>query len=165
MTTTQDPNARAWIERLHLEPHPEGGWYREIHRSPVTVRRESDSQRRSGLTLIHYLLEAGAVSRWHRVRGADEVWQHTSGAPLLLWRLPPDGGVAEELRLGPLGTQEPEQMPVQIIPAGWWQAARSQGAWSLVSCCVGPGFEFADFELLRQRPAEQDPPGALSVLR
>jgi predicted cupin superfamily sugar epimerase len=110
--------------------------------------------------VIVYLLEAGAISRWHRVRGADEVWQYGGGEPLQLWRLPPAGGVAEELTLGPWQAERPDQAPVQLIPAGWWQAARSHGAWTLVSCCVGPGFDFADFELLRDRPEGTGLPGA-----
>lgn len=154
--------ARALIEALELTPHPEGGWYRELHRSNVAVRRDGDGGLRCGLTLITYLLEAGAISRWHRVRGADEIWQHLAGAPLQLWRLPPGGGRSEVVTLAPLQPQpQPGTMPpCQVVAADWWQAARSLGAWSLVSCCVGPGFDFSDFELLRQRPGGPVLPGA-----
>jgi hypothetical protein len=155
-----DATAQHWIERLGLERHPEGGWYREVHRSSVGVRREGDDQRRCGLTLIHYLLEAGACSRWHRVRDADEIWQYGGGAPLQLWRLPPTGGEAEALTLAAWQADQPQRASVQVIPAGWWQAARSQGEWTLVSCCVGPGFDFADFELLRDQPGGATLPGA-----
>ncbi|MEB3255952.1 MAG: cupin domain-containing protein [Synechococcaceae cyanobacterium] len=152
--------ARALIEALGLTPHPEGGWYRELHRSAVAVRRDGDGSRRCGLTLITYLLEAGAISRWHRVRGADEIWQHLGGAPLQLWRLPPGGGRSEALTLAPLQPQQPELTPCLVVAADWWQAARSLGAWSLVSCCVGPGFDFADFELLREQTGGAALPGA-----
>jgi predicted cupin superfamily sugar epimerase len=151
MATQGAGEARALIEALELAPHPEGGWFRELHRSAVAVQRDGDGSHRCGLTLIAYLLEAGAISRWHRVRGADEVWQHLAGAPLQLWRLPPDGGRSEILTLAPLQLQQPTLTASQVVAAGWWQAARSLGAWSLVSCCVGPGFDFADFELLRER--------------
>ncbi len=158
--------ASALIASLCLEPHPEGGWYRELHRSGEAVRRR-DGGERSGLTVILFLLAEGSVSRWHRVRGADETWHHAGGAPLELWRLPPAGGVAQAASLGPLLPAQPQLSvlePVLVVPAGWWQAARPLGAWSLVSCCVGPGFDFADFELLRHRPPEQHPAGALDWL-
>jgi predicted cupin superfamily sugar epimerase len=160
MAESREATAQDWIERLGLEPHPEGGWYRELHRSPLTLRRDADGQARCGITLIVYLLEAGAISRWHRVQGADEIWHHGGGAPIELLRLPPEGGAAEELTLGAWQMERPNQSPVQVIPAGWWQAARSRGAWSLACCCVGPGFDFADFELLRDRPEGAELPGA-----
>lgn len=175
-----------WMERFAFVPHPEGGLYRELHRSSTEVIRGGDGERRSGLTLIAYLLREGEQSRWHRVRGSDELWHHGAGAPLDLWCLPPEGGTAIRLGLGPLefevpaGIQAPSGMellplteapdgcpdpsgdrPVQVIPAGCWQAARSRGAWSLVYCSVAPGFDFADFELLGDRPPHDQPPGAL----
>ena len=102
---------------------------------------------RAALTSIYFLLPAGAISRWHRVR-SDEVWHHYEGAPLELLRIPPDELRLERFRLGPLG---PEQEPVRCVPATWWQAARSLGSYTLVGCTVGPGFEFSDFELLSDR--------------
>jgi predicted cupin superfamily sugar epimerase len=152
------------IRQLALEPHPEGGWYRELHRSAVGVRRDGDGERRDGLTVIAFLLQAGETSRWHRVRRADEVWHHGGGDPLQLWRLPPEGGAAETLRLGPLALEEPLQLPLHLIPADWWQAARSLGAWSLSYCSVGPGFAFEDFEMLAAWAAEQRPAGADGML-
>jgi predicted cupin superfamily sugar epimerase len=154
-------SASDWIEWLRLEPHPEGGWYREWHRSSLGVRRDADGASRSGLTLIAYLLEAGAISRWHRVRGGDEIWQYGAGASLRLWRLPPGGGEAEALILGPWQIGASDQAPAHVIPAGCWQAAHSLGPWSLVTCCVGPGFDFADFDLLREQPGGPDLAGAL----
>ena len=157
----------ALIARLDLRPHPEGGWYRELHRSGGQVRRSEDGQQRAGLTVIAFLLTEEACSRWHRVAGADEVWHHAGGAPLDLWRLSPRGGTAEHLILGPLGapaapaaTADPEQEPLKIVPAGWWQAARSRGEWSLLHCCVGPGFDFQDFQLMADLPPADRPSGA-----
>lgn len=155
-----DPEVRALIERYRLEPHPEGGWYRELHRSTEPVRR-SDGASRDALTLILFLLEAGAVSRWHRVIGADETWHAISGDPLELLILPPGGGTASWRRLG-FSLDDPALEPVAVVPAGCWQAARSLGRWSLVSCCVGPGFSFRDFALLADQPADSHPAGALS---
>jgi hypothetical protein len=96
------------------------------------------------LTTIDFLLPAGAVSRWHRVR-SDEVWHFHEGAPLELWRPAKGHARLECLRLGPIA---PGQSPVRIVAASEWQAARSTGAYTLVGCTVGPGFDFADFELL-----------------
>ncbi|WP_311134704.1 cupin domain-containing protein [Synechococcus sp. CS-1328] len=148
------------IRQLELQPHPEGGWYRELHRSAVGVVRQDDGQPRAGLTLIAFLLQAGESSRWHRVRQADELWYHGGGAPLDLLRLPPQGGSTEHLRLGRLDAADPQQQPVQLIPADWWQAARSMGDWSLSYCSVGPGFDFADFNLLADLPLAERPDGA-----
>jgi predicted cupin superfamily sugar epimerase len=149
----------ALIARYQLQPHPEGGWYRECHRSALVVQR-SDGQPRSALTLILFLLDGASVSRWHRVRDADETWQFIAGEPLELLRLEPDAPAPTRLRLG-FNRADPSLMPVAVVPAGCWQAARSLGAWSLVSCCVGPGFSFSDFALLADQPATEHPAAAL----
>jgi predicted cupin superfamily sugar epimerase len=146
------PRVEALVRELALAPHPEGGFYREVWRSEVGVEPEDGRGRRVGITSIYFLLPAGAVSRWHRVR-SDEVWHHYEGAPLELCVTPPSHDPRERRRLGPLA---PGQGPVHIVPAGWWQAARSTGAYTLVGCSVGPGFEFADFELLADSPAAAD---------
>jgi predicted cupin superfamily sugar epimerase len=140
------------IRALELVPHPEGGFYREIWRSQARVEPADARGARAALTSIYFLLPGGAVSRWHRVR-SDELWHHCEGAPLELWLARPEDLALRTLRLGPLDASERrasegEQAPVHAVPAGHWQAARSTGAYTLVSCSVGPGFEFADFELL-----------------
>ncbi len=158
--------AETLVAQLRLEPHPEGGWFRELHRSAIPVQRGGDGEQRCGLTVIWFLLTATQISRWHRVMGADETWHHAGGDPLELWILPPDGGVAEHNLLGPLGGGggNEKALPVQVVPAGWWQAARCLGDWSLATCCVGPGFSFQDFELLHPWPAADHPPGVLAEL-
>ena len=125
-------------------PHPEGGYYREIWRGAQGVETGDGRGTRAALTSIYFLLSFGAISRWHRVR-SDELWHHYEGAPLELLLVPPDEFRLERRRLGALG---PGQEPVRPVPANWWQAARSLGPYTLVGCTVGPGFEFADFELL-----------------
>lgn len=94
--------ARAVVTALDLQPHPEGGWYRELHRADGSVQRCGDGEQRAGVTLIAYLLQGGERSRWHRVRGSDEIWLHAAGAPLDLWSLPPQGGEPQRLGLGSL---------------------------------------------------------------
>lgn len=127
--------AEAMIRRLGLARHPEGGWFRE------TFRDASKTGTRAASTAIYYLLQAGEVSRWHRV-DAVEVWHWYSGAPLRL-TLSSDGRRKESMILGPnlAGGAEPQR----VVPARVWQTARSLGAWTLVGCTVAPGFEFAGF--------------------
>lgn len=144
------------IREWQMQPHPEGGWFRELHRSSQTVTRR-DGAIRPGFTTILFLLEAGSVSRWHQVRNADEVWIHLQGSPLSLWDLPEAGGTPQH-RMVSL------QQPVHVIPANHWQAARPEGPYCLVSCCVGPGFDFADFTMLRDLEETAWPTGALPEL-
>jgi len=129
------------IKQFNLSPHPEGGWFREIVRSNSSVKRE-DGQTRKFITGIYYLLERDAKSAWHRVKNADEIWIYLSGDPLNLLCLDDDNNLLRNLILD-------SNNPVEMIPSGHWQAAKSKGEYTLVSCCVGPGFDFKDFELLR----------------
>ena len=71
----------ALVSRRGLKPHPEGGWYRELQRSSITVVRP-DGQQRSAITTVLFLLGADDVSRWHCVHGGDEIWTFLGGAPL-----------------------------------------------------------------------------------
>ena len=141
--------AASLISALNLLPHPEGGYYGELYRSATVVEPADGRGPRPALTTIYFLLTAEAVSRWHRVQ-SDEVWHFYEGAPLNLWLASPDGDAVEQRRLGPL---EGNQRPVWTVPAGWWQAARSTGGYTLVGCTVGPGFDFADFVLAADRPS------------
>lgn len=125
-------NADEVIARLALEPHPEGGHYRQTHRSA--------GEGRGAVTLIHFLLRAGERSHWHRV-DADELWLWHAGAPLVLSVAETAAGPARETVLG-------EGLSFQgVVPAGHWQAARASKGWALVSCAVAPGFTFDGFAL------------------
>jgi predicted cupin superfamily sugar epimerase len=139
--------AASLIERLALKPHPEGGWYREVHRAAERV----DTARgpRSALTTIYYLLEQGQLSRWHVVE-SDEVWHFYGGAPLELLAYDPSARTLRRSVLAPPATVGSE--PIGVIEAGVWQAARSLGSYSLVGCNVGPGFEFTDFRFVTAVP-------------
>lgn len=145
-----DPRAAMLIEQLALAPHPEGGYYRELFRSPLAVQPDDDRPARSALTSIYFLLPAGEHSRWHRVR-SDEVWHLYEGGPIELLVSPPGFATVERVLLGPPGST---LGPCHTVPAGWWQAARPRGAYVLAGCTVAPGFEFADFGFLRDHPAE-----------
>jgi uncharacterized protein len=140
------------IRDLHLQPHPEGGWFREIHRSTQAVHADDARPSRSAITLIYFLLDEAGHSRWHRVT-SDEVWQHVEGAPLELLRVDP---ALRELEITRVGALADAAEPVRVIPAHHWQAARTTGAYTLVACAVGPGFDFADFAMLADHPHEAD---------
>ena len=123
------------IRDLGLQPHPEGGHYAEMHRSRAA-------------TSIYFLLAAGEISRWHRVR-SEEIWHFYEGSPLELLQLDPKGTDLEHIVLGPVGDVE---RPVHCVPPNFWQAARSRGPFTLVGCTVAPPFQFADFSLLKDSP-------------
>jgi len=137
--------ADALIARYRLKPHPEGGWYARLYRSPsqVSVTRGS----RAAVTTIVYLLRAGELSRWHRVR-SNEIWHFYAGASLELLRADPALTAVETVIISP----PDREAPVAVVAADHWQAARSCGDYSLLGCTVAPGFEFADFTLLADEP-------------
>ena len=132
--------ARTLIEAHGLQPHPEGGWYRETFRAP-----EKDG--RATATMIHFLLEAGQAFHWHRV-DADELWLWHAGDPLALRIAEDDDAAVETLVLGDSHAGVTQWQGV--VPQGHWQAAMplpgSRG-YAFVTCVVAPGFEFEGFEL------------------
>ena len=134
----QSMSATEIIALLKLQPHPEGGYFRETFRDDKT-----DANGRALSTAIYYLLGVGEVSEWHRVDAA-ETWFWHGGAPMVL-TLSSNGHDAEAHHLGP--ELKTGQRPQLIVPAYWWQTATSLGAWSLVSCTVAPGFTFSGFEM------------------
>ena len=129
--------AEAIIAELGLQPHPEGGWYRETWAGP-------ESGGRAVGTAIYFLLKAGERSHWHRV-DAGEVWLWHAGSPIDLLMAETEAGPLSLCRLG--GDVLAGERPQAVVPATWWQAAESRAGWALVSCCVAPGFRFEGFEL------------------
>ena len=142
------PTRAALVHALDLAPHPEGGFYREFFRSTERVTPPDGRGERSALTAIHFLLPAGAHSRWHAVN-SDEQWTFLEGKPLELFVLEQR---ASAVRRVVLGAFSEASVPSFVVPAGAWQAARAMGPYSLVTCTVGPGFDFADFRLLSDSP-------------
>ena len=128
------------INYLKLTEHPEGGWFKETFQSKET------SNGRSNLSMIYYLLKENENSHWHRVTDADEIWLWHLGDPLLLSYS--DERSTKEITLGPdLNNNENLQA---VIPKSIWQKAKSNGAWSLVSCVVAPAFSFDVFEMAKK---------------
>ena len=143
------PTAEELIETLSLRPHPEGGWYREVYRSPEEIVAKALAPRYEGrrrmATSILFMLQAKEVSALHRV-SSDETWLFHMGDPLELVAIDKNGAHTR-CKLGhdlPAG-----QVLQRTVPHGAWQGARvaDGGAYSLVGCVVAPGFDFKDFEM------------------
>ena len=129
-------------DELDLQPHPEGGWFRQTWASPVEVTLP-DGRVRPTATLIWFLLPAGESSAWHRV-ASDELWLAHQGAVVLELGgsdTVPEAGVRQRVSTDPAGTSQ------VFVPAGVWQRTLPSDADALVSCLVSPGFDFEDFEL------------------
>ena len=120
------------IAALGMQPHPEGGHYVE------TFRDAPGPDGRARSTAIYFLLQRGERSHWHRVDAA-EIWLWHAGAPLAL--------TIDKARITLGANLAAGEHPQAIVPAHAWQAAESLGDWTLVSCVVSPGFDFAGFEL------------------
>lgn len=137
----QELTAQALIERYQLIPHPEGGWYRELHRSGKGIGvPQGYPGERVALTAIYFLLQAGEFSALHTVRG-EEVWIHLAGGPLELVLVDPH---VQRLTLAAPGE---EGAPLLVVSPNVLQGARPLAGFTMVSCLVAPGFDFADFEI------------------
>jgi uncharacterized protein len=137
---------------LGLAPHPEGGYFLETYRAPLTLRTARGE--RAASTAILFLVTAGSVSRLHRLT-SDELWVYQAGLPLVLVTIGEHGELLRRV-LGDLEALSGDPvLPQALVPAGSWQGARLAGgphlppdrAWALVSCVVTPGFHDADFEM------------------
>jgi uncharacterized protein len=136
------------IDKLQLQPHPEGGFYRETWRSdlclPQSILPAAYTGDRSAGTSILFLLPMGHCSRWHRVRSA-ELWFHQAGDPLELAMTETLDGASQTIQLGR------DYAFQAIVPPNYWQKATpvpGAAGYALVACVVVPGFDFADFELI-----------------
>ncbi len=134
---------RQLIERYDLIPHPEGGFYREVYRSPMPVKSSVVTAERNAMTHIYFLLTRGQISRFHQVRH-DEIWNFYEGSALRLVTF--DGTTAREELLGL------ENSYTGIVQGRLFQSAESTGDYSLMGCTVAPGFDFEDFSFLSESP-------------
>ncbi|MGY0035818.1 cupin domain-containing protein [Pedobacter sp. NJ-S-72] len=132
-----------WIDRLDLQPHPEGGYYKEMFRSHVEVYRDNGIELRRACTSIYYLLEGNDFSGFHRLK-SDELWYFHSGQPINIHVLDTDGGY----RCIELSDSETGNLQAIIEPNCWFAAEiSSKQDFALVSCAVAPGFDFSEFEM------------------
>ncbi len=133
------------INSLMLSPHPEGGYYKEIYRSPTMVTPDDHARPlRCAITAIYFLLLKGQKSRWHMVL-SDEIWTHLEGDALDLYSFDAKSNISSIVSLGKYSTAK--TVPLHVVPAGIWQAAAPKGDYALFSCQVAPGFEFDDFRM------------------
>ena len=152
MKNATHKEARYWIEKLRLEPHPEGGYFRQTYKSEVVIAREALPAgycgARTVATAIYFLLEGKNFSAFHRLR-SDEVWHFYAGSALVVHVIHP-GGEYSRILLG----RDPEagQVFQSVVLAGSWFASHVPDwkGWALVGCTVAPGFEFDDFEIGRR---------------
>ena len=157
-------SAAAWIERLQLNRHIEGGWYKEVYKSTATIKDfDNHGFERSICTHIYFLLEKDDFSSLHRIR-ADESWHFYAGTPLTIYEFEHTGNLIRH-QLG----NDPSKgcMPYCVIQNGNWFGARieSEGAFSLVGCTVSPGFEFADLELAKAEDLSHRYPKHAKLIR
>jgi predicted cupin superfamily sugar epimerase len=143
--------AQHWIDRLRLEPHPEGGWYRQTYRAPLILPHAAlpgYMGDRAASTAIYFLLAGDQFSAFHRLR-SDEVWHFYAGSALVVHLIEPSGKYAELL----LGSDPTSGEDFQaVVPAGCWfgSSLRQPNTWALVGCTVAPGFDFEDFEMAKR---------------
>jgi len=150
MSGTTSPAAAALAASLGLQPHPEGGFYRETYRAAETVTVAVDGQeprQRSASTAILFLITPQNVSRLHRL-ASDEVWHFYQGSPMTVVELRAGGGLVKTVLGGGGGGGGGTFQ--HVVRAGTWFGSYGSGGpddYSLVGCTVAPGFDFADFEL------------------
>jgi predicted cupin superfamily sugar epimerase len=141
----------AIIDALHLDPHPEGGFYKEMYRSELAVKDLKGSGHKSAYTSIYYLLSGKDFSAWHRIK-SDETWYFHLGCDVLIYFFD-DNKLLHTIQVGM--TSKNFQA---TIPANTWFAAKplNENTFCLVSCAVAPGFEFDDFEIARREDLSKE---------
>ena len=149
ISTSMSNSAETWIKRLKLEPHPEGGYFRQTYRSEITLGREclpaGFRGPRVASTAIYFLLHGQEFSAFHRLK-SDEVWHFYTGSSVSVHVINA-GGTYSELRLGI--DMDAGEAPQHVVPAGCWFASHVTDwkSMALVGCTVAPSFDFDDFEM------------------
>jgi predicted cupin superfamily sugar epimerase len=160
-------SATHWIEKLRLEPHPEGGYFRQTYRSDVMIAREAlppgFGGARVASTAIYFLIEGENFSAFHRLR-SDELWHFYAGSPLAVEVIEPAGRRSTIL----LGDDADSRQVFQaVVPAGCWFASHVADwkDWALVGCTVAPGFDFEDFEMAKRAELVREYPEHEEIIR
>lgn len=153
-----EETVEAIVRKLNLQPHPEGGFYRETYRSEITIT----GTERQLLTSIYFLLTGSNVSRFHRIT-SDECWYFHSGDPIVVHTLDQNGH--GEFILG--NDLENGQLPFYLVPGGtiFGSCMLNDNGFALVSCAVAPGFDFRDFELFETSDLLKDFPEHEDIIR
>jgi predicted cupin superfamily sugar epimerase len=144
--------AEQLIKQFDLQPHPEGGWYKQTYKSkefiPVAALPDRFDGDRFFSTAIYFLLEKGNFSAFHKIK-SDECWHFYAGDPLHVYLIKENGSL-QTIILG--NDPEKEHTFQYIVPANCWFASRPapNSEYCFVGCTVAPGFEFDDFELANE---------------
>jgi uncharacterized protein len=150
LTTTRD--AKYWIRKLQLEPHPEGGYFRQTYRADLVISEGAlppgFAGSRAVSSAIYFLPEGTNFSAFHRLR-SDEMWHLYAGGALVVHVIEKDGQYSPIV----LGKDPDAEVFQAVVKAGCWFASevRDAGTFALVGCTVSPGFEFGDFEMGKRR--------------
>ncbi len=160
-------NQQYWVEKLNLQPHPEGGFFKEVYRSegtiPATALPNNFGGSRNFATSIYFMLTAGNFSAFHRIK-SDETWHFYTGESITVSVIHNDGKL-EEIHLG----DNPDNGEVfqATVPANAWfaSALRKDEGYSLVGCTVAPGFDFQDFEMADRERLSAEFPQHQSVIQ
>lgn len=152
--------AQLLIEKLQLQPHPEGGYYRETYRGKTSIDMPGFEGPRNASTAIYFLLTSKNFSAFHRLK-QDEVWHYYTGSPLFVHVIDKQGIYKNHVVGINLNNGE---VPQLVVKAGDWfgSSVVANDSYSLVGCTVAPGFDFRDFEmanremLLRSFPQHKD---------
>lgn len=144
-------DANYWVEKLRLEPHPEGGYFRQTYKAELVLPQAAlpgFTGPRAASTAIYFLLEGKNLSAFHRLR-SDELWHFYAGDPLVVHVIEPEGKYSA-IRVG--RDLDAGQVLQAVVPAGCWFASHvaDWSSFSLVGCTVAPGFDFEDFEMARR---------------
>jgi predicted cupin superfamily sugar epimerase len=132
-----------WIKYLNLQPHPEGGYYKEVFRSRRQVLRAGEGAPKQACTSIYYLLEGDDFSGFHRI-ASDELWYFHKGSPLLIHVIDESGNY----KAHELSDTETGSLSLAVEAGLWFASSIASGeGFTLVSCAVAPGFEFSEFEM------------------
>lgn len=142
-------SSKELVNKLDFQPHPEGGYFKEVYRSEEEMKSEDLPERykspRCFGTSIYYMLEGERFSSFHKLK-SDEIWHFYLGSPIILHLINKEGKYSKVI----VGQNVDEDEHLQFtIPHGTWFAAevKDKSSFSLVGCTVSPGFDFADFEM------------------
>lgn len=144
-----NPKVKFYINKLELQKHPEGGYYKEVYRSNEIILKENLPGRYGGdrnyLTSIYFLLVEENVSLFHKIK-SDEIWHFYDGSTIKIYILKNDGVLSVKLLGRNLESGESLQV---IIKKNTWFCAEvvNKKSFGLVGCTVAPGFDFNDFKL------------------
>jgi predicted cupin superfamily sugar epimerase len=142
-------NAKYWIEKLGLEKHPEGGWFKQVYKANEIIKKEHLHERYSGgrhhSTSIYFLITGKEFSTFHRIK-SDETWHFYEGSAITV-HIIDDEGKYSLVKLG--RNSEKGEVFQYTISHGAWFAAEVEEAnsYALIGCTVAPGFDYDDFEL------------------